>query len=225
MDKKKKQYHHGDLRSTLLETTAKIIVEEGVEKVTMRTLSQRVGVSRTAPYRHFPDKTALLCAIAEDGFKRLKNRLQLITQDTSTDALSRFENMALAYVDFAVRNSAYYRLMFGKEVVGQSPPAKLQAAARAAFDEAMIVIEACQKENLVKGDDPLALANVVWATVHGLSTLLINEQIQTGDRGYGLHTLLADEGVQTSSNVHPLVQLAIKILIDGVRTDVGDSSQ
>jgi AcrR family transcriptional regulator len=56
MNTGKKHYHHGDLRATLLEITARIIAEEGVEKVTMRTLSQRAGVSRAAPYRHFPDK-------------------------------------------------------------------------------------------------------------------------------------------------------------------------
>ncbi len=217
--RKKNQYHHGDLRATLLEATAKIIVEEGVEKVTMRALSQEIGVSRTAPYRHFPDKTALLCAVAEDGFNKLRKHLQLVTRNTSTDALSRFENMALAYVDFAVRNSAHYRLMFGKEVVvTQPPPLELQAAAKSAFDEVISAIEACQEEGCIRLADSLSLANVAWATTHGLSTLLIDGQIQTADTVRGLHTLLVDKGTQTSSDVQQIVRFAIQTLIDGMRT-------
>ncbi len=216
---KKNQYHHGDLRSTLLEATAKIIVEEGVEKVTMRSLSQQIGVSRTAPYRHFPDKTALLCAVAEDGFDRLKTHLQMVTRDTSMDALSRFQNMAQAYVDFAVTNSAYYQLMFGKEVIAtQPPPIELQAAAKSAFYEVISAIEACQKEGYMRQEDSLSLANVAWATTHGLSTLLIDGQIQTEDTIHGLHTLLVDERTHTSSNVQQIVRFAIQTLIDGMRT-------
>ena len=67
MSKKETRYHHSDLRSTLVEAAAAMIAETGVAGVTMRGLAQRVGVSRTAPYRHFADKAALLAAVAEEG--------------------------------------------------------------------------------------------------------------------------------------------------------------
>src|SRR5690606_2213787 len=65
------RYHHGDLRATLLREAALLLREQGVEGLSLRRLAERAGVSRTAPYHHFADKNALLCALAEQGFRRL----------------------------------------------------------------------------------------------------------------------------------------------------------
>jgi len=56
----KTKYHHGDLRTTLLEVAGEMLKESGIEEVSLRKLAARVGVSRTAPYHHFKDKNALL---------------------------------------------------------------------------------------------------------------------------------------------------------------------
>jgi len=71
----KLQYHHGDLTKSLLEAAAAIIKEQGVESLSMRKLADKVGVSRTAPYHHFKDKNALLCALAERGFNQQEKML------------------------------------------------------------------------------------------------------------------------------------------------------
>jgi AcrR family transcriptional regulator len=214
----KKQYHHGDLRTTLLEVTARIITEEGVEKVTMRALSQQAGVSRAAPYRHFPDKTGLLCAVAADGFKRLQNELRMAASTGSKDSLSRFETMATAYVDFAMRNPSYYRLMFGREELNKFPTPELRANARAAFSVVVEIIAACQQEGSIISEEQISLPNVVWATIHGLSMLIIDGQIQNGDTRHGIHpSLLLEEKLLPLDNAHKLVQLAVKTIIDGVR--------
>ena len=71
MDSKDKN-QYGDLRLRLLRTASEIISKEGLKKLTMRALSNQVGVSRTAPYRHFENKDALLLAIAEEGFNELR---------------------------------------------------------------------------------------------------------------------------------------------------------
>ena len=94
MDKKRDSYHHGDLRATLLGVAAHMIAERGVEGVTMRGLAEQIGVSRSAPYRHFADKAALLAAVAEDGFKRLAAGLRAAGAEqgsprASNGALSR----------------------------------------------------------------------------------------------------------------------------------------
>ena len=64
-------YHHGNLRSALLQQAAQTIDERGIQALTLRELARDVGVSHAAPRRHFPDRQALLDAIAEDGFERL----------------------------------------------------------------------------------------------------------------------------------------------------------
>jgi AcrR family transcriptional regulator len=214
----KKQYHHGDLRVTLLEITARIIAEEGVEKVTMRALSQQAGVSRAAPYRHFPDKTTLLCAVAVEGFRKLENQLKTAVEIRSrSDALSYLEDMAMAYVDFAVSNPSYYRLMFGREGLIKSPTPELRANAQAAFNAFQEVIRDWQQNNSSINGESLSLTNVLWSTVHGLSMLLIDRYFQNGEMVTPVHPQLFDESTLPAEDIQKLVKLAVKTIIDGIK--------
>src|SRR5688572_12818057 len=54
------QYHHGDLQRAMLEQALRTIQTDGVETLTLRAVGEQLGVSRTALYRHFSDKQALL---------------------------------------------------------------------------------------------------------------------------------------------------------------------
>src|SRR5918992_1101103 len=71
----RRPYHHGNLRRALLDETLATIRTEGVEGVTLRDIGARLGVSRTALYRHFTDKRALLAAVATEGFATLRRQL------------------------------------------------------------------------------------------------------------------------------------------------------
>src|SRR5918997_6258843 len=73
--KPRRTYHHGNLRRALLDEALATIRAEGVEGVTLRDIGARLGVSRTALYRHFADKRALLTAVATEGFRMLRERL------------------------------------------------------------------------------------------------------------------------------------------------------
>lgn len=219
MSTDKKPYHHGDLRANLLEITAKIIAEEGEGKVTMRTLSQQAGVSQAAPYRHFTDKAELLCSVAAEGFKKLENRLQeVVNQHPENDALSCLEDMAVAYVYFAVSNPAYYRLMFGSQALLRSPTAELRRNAQAAFAILQEVIHRGQQNDSLIREEPLSLTNILWATVHGLSILLIDQQIQNGETARGTRPLPANENTFTADDTQKLVKLAVRTIIDGIKT-------
>src|SRR5215213_4546789 len=65
-------YHHGNLRQALLDQAARIIRQQGVERLTLRAVAADLRVSRTALYRHFHDKDALLAAVATDGFRSFR---------------------------------------------------------------------------------------------------------------------------------------------------------
>ena len=75
-NKPRRPYHHGNLRRALLDEALATIRNEGVSGLTLREIGARLGVSRTALYRHFADKRALLTAVATEGFRTL--RLELI---------------------------------------------------------------------------------------------------------------------------------------------------
>jgi AcrR family transcriptional regulator len=169
-------YHHGDLRHALLVETARTIREEGVDAVTLRAVGARLGVSRTALYRHFADKSALLAAVAREGFQRFGQDLT----DAWTGAgrgRAGFNAMGMAYVHFALANSSHYRVMFGNFLdLCERDPA-LAADASAAFQVLMSALVTLQKDGHVRPDDPQELARFIWATVHGIAMLAIDGQL------------------------------------------------
>lgn len=213
---KRKNYHYGDLRSRLVEVTSEILENEGIDSLTMRSLSKRLGVSRTAAYRHFPDKTALLKAVAEDTFNMMRVYIHE-KLDSMKTPLDRFEAISHAYLEFAAKNSARYRQMFSMEVVSEPGAPGLKEAAWKAFSEFMAVIENCQNEGVFKLNDPVELANVAWATVHGLSLLLIDGQIRTREDGKSLHTLLINGNSKASPNTLQIANATISMLVEGFR--------
>src|SRR5688572_29424000 len=104
-------YHHGDLRRALIEQALRIIQAEGVRGLTLRGVGETLGVSRTALYRHFADKIALLAEVAREGFRTF--RLELIAAwERGGRGRQAFEDMGIAYVRFAVANPSHYRVMF-----------------------------------------------------------------------------------------------------------------
>ncbi len=153
-----------------------MISEGGAASVTMRAIGGRLGVSRAAPYRHFPDKTALLIAVAVQGFERLRGRLESIAAD-SPSRLDRLLRMGEEYVRFALEHPAHYRLMWGKEAIARQDEPELREAAGALLQHLVGVIESHQTRGEIGPGDSRARAYVAWSAVHGLASLLIEGQI------------------------------------------------
>ena len=171
------RYHHGDLRRALLEEAARTIQHEGVDGLTLRAVGERLGVSRTALYRHFTDKSALLSAVARDGFRMLRLAL-LEAWEQGGRGRPGFEAMGLAYVRFAVENPSHYRVMFGGFLARPEPDPELAHEASGAFQALVDALVAQQQAGLVRDDDPLQLARLIWAMVHGIAMLAIDGLLQ-----------------------------------------------
>ena len=169
-------YHHGDLRRALLAETARTIRKEGVDGVTLRAVGKRLGVSRTALYRHFADKPALLAAVAREGFQAFSRDLSQ-AWTAAGGGRDGFRAMGAAYVKFAVANPSHYRVMFGafKDLCGRD--AQLAADAQASFQVLLDAVMMLQKDGLLRADPPQTLAQYVWAAVHGVAMLAIDGQL------------------------------------------------
>jgi AcrR family transcriptional regulator len=181
------QYHHGDLQRALLEEALRTIENQGVEQLTLRSIGEKLGVSRTALYRHFSDKQALLAAVGREGFRML--RLQL-TEAWEWHGRGRagFEAMGFAYVGFAVAHPSHYRVMFGRFLESCSKDAAFVEEATAAFQVLVDSLVDQQRAGLVRRDDPLILARFVWSVVHGVAMLVIDGQLRGADeRGDALN--------------------------------------
>ena len=172
--KPRDRYHHGDLRRALLDEALRTIQQDGVDALTLRTIGVRLGVSRTALYRHFTDKRALLSSVATEGFRLLTERL---LNAWSPGGIRGFNAMGIAYIRFAMDNPSHYRVMFGGFVDDGPRDEDLMRESTAAFQALVDAIVALQKEAAVRKDDPLRLAQFVWAAVHGVSMLIIDGQL------------------------------------------------
>lgn len=181
---KNKKYHHGDLRLALLDATVDMINQQGIESITMRRLSDWVGVSRTAAYRHFSDKADLLTATAIEGFSLFSRELKANRIDESKDQSHRFKAMGEAYIQFAIKNSAYYRLMFGDMVAQDN---MLRESSDAAFNELLLMLQQLQKAKMIREDDLRLQAIYIWSLMHGLSSLIIDHKL---DRADGLQSIM-----------------------------------
>ena len=106
---RKRPYHHGDLRETLLAASLRVIETDGVEGLSLREAARRAGVTHGAPYHHFRDKADLLDALAEEGFGRLRDLMQA-SRALRTRPDERLAVIGLAYVRFAVENPGFLLL-------------------------------------------------------------------------------------------------------------------
>jgi AcrR family transcriptional regulator len=169
MSTSKRSYHHGQLRQTLLALALEALETTEPEEVTLRGLAEKAGVSPMAPYRHFPDKAALMQAVAVAGFTELRERLHGVDDpDNPRRALIAF---AGAYVRFAYEKPQLYRVMFG------GPPPT--PAENLTEDETTVyglftrrlgqIVQAPRREETFLA---------CWSLVHGLSSLLIGGRIR-----------------------------------------------
>lgn len=165
-----RRYHHGDLRASILRAAGEILEKEGLDAVTLREVARRAGVSHNAPSRHFPDREALLAALAGEGFRVLGE-----AQRTAA-AVGGPRGLGESYVRFALAHPQRFRLMFGGRVMISSHPALKEAAIRT-FDAVASAMAA-----RVPGPGARDAAVAAWSLVHGLALLLLDDRIAPAAR-------------------------------------------
>jgi AcrR family transcriptional regulator len=154
-------YHHGDLRSAILDQAALAIVDSGVDTLSLRELARRAGVSHAAPAHHFGDKRGLLTALATQGF-------QLLAEDLSAADGDLLES-AVRYVRFATaEHPGHYSVMYSGEMIDQRDPDYV--AARASAETELLIGIAGVRANTADGRSPYAPL-AAFSLVHGLATL------------------------------------------------------
>ena len=163
-------YHHGALREALLEQAERTVRERGADALSLRELAREVGVSHGAPRRHFPDRQALLDAVAEAGFDRLGVELRAAADGAGEEFEPRLRATAAAYVRFATRDPALLDLMFAgkhRETTGA-----LHEAAENAFAVMLELIAQGQAEGALELGEPERVGLVLFSTIQGIASLV-----------------------------------------------------
>jgi AcrR family transcriptional regulator len=169
-------YHHGNLPAALVQAARQIIEAEGVDALSLRAVARRAGVSHAAPYHHYPNKAAMVAAVAASGFDEM---LAVIRAEQANfapdDSLGRVVAIGTAYVTFARRSPAIFKLMFRPELTRPDDYPPLKEAEARTFGSLLEAISVCQAEGKLPGADPLPLSLAAWSTVHGFATLWIED--------------------------------------------------
>ncbi len=173
----KAKYHHGDLRNALLEAARALLEEGPLAELSLRAgRAARGGVSHAAPYRHFPNHEALLVELATEGFVELRGEILGAASAKGAEA-DRIAKIGAAYMRFVARRPALARLMFGPQLPHRERFEGLGAAADAVGEEIGTALH-----------DPM-LGLAVWAAVHGLAMLILENVVDLGQRRSGLNVL------------------------------------
>jgi AcrR family transcriptional regulator len=173
----RREYHHGDLRSALLDSVGRIVREQGPAFVSIREVARRARVSHAAPSHHFGNKSGLLTAFAAQGFDRLADIVGRTIEDSHASTPPEvLAAMGRAYVRFALDNPEHFAIMFRLDLLDEADPDLTRASDRA-YDGLIATTRAAAAHGMLKGD-PTVAAAAAWSLVHGLATLWIGGRLQ-----------------------------------------------
>lgn len=172
----RERYHHGALRDALVRAGTEMLEEVGLEKLSLRGIAARVGVSHTAPKNHFDGLRGLLSAIAAAGFRRHAEAMTAGLSDAASGA-DRLHAACDGYVRFARSEPEVFRLMF-------SPPrldyddAELKEAAQASY---AVLADVASVVRWVPADgsepDSRQTELMLWSFVHGFANLSVSGEM------------------------------------------------
>ena len=158
-------YHHGDLRRAVLDRAVQVIAADGAEALSLRALAADLGVSHTAPRHHFVSRQGLLTAVAAEGFRELRSRL-----DRIREAGGSFLDVGVGYVEFALDRPAHFSVMFTPAALDLDDP-ELDQAMDAAF--ALLRQGVDELPDPAAREDAAAAVIASWSLVHGLARLAL----------------------------------------------------
>lgn len=176
-------YHHGNLRTSLLDAAVATVAEHGPQALVLRDLARQVGVSHNAAYRHFADREELVTEVAAIAMERLVATLQqrleqVATNDSVLRARRRLAEIGRGYVHFAVSETGLFRLAF-------SSTATVATAASSPAHDPLGLLTTCLDDLVGVGFlSPEARVDAeatCWSAVHGFSALHIDGALNGDD--------------------------------------------
>ena len=105
------RYHHGDLRTALIDASVELVSSTGSEAFTLKDASRIAGVSVAAPYRHFSDKSELLHEVTDVAFKKMSDEMHKTLEGRELGTIESLTALGQTYVRFANQNQQLFRLM------------------------------------------------------------------------------------------------------------------
>jgi len=202
LQKAESSYHHGDLSTALINAGLSLLKEKGVEGVSLRAVATLAGVSHSAPYRHYKNKTALLAAIALRGFDQLCEAVQQVMREWPNDPKKQLIESGKSYVRLAVANPEMAQLMFGGLLKPEDLDEEYCKHSQQAFQALLQVLQNGEDKNLYKPVSNMQRALATWSMVHGLAMLASAGQL--------------GPNVEDEEHLLQLTEYVATVILDGI---------
>lgn len=175
-------WHSPGTREQLVDAARGLLIEHGLSGVSMRRVASACGLTAAAIYRHFPDKDSLLSAAVLEGFRMFGSYLlDALEMGSPRD---RFRHICQRYFDFSREHRHHYQLIFMTDCA-RLGLTRLDDTAQQEISGTFQLLQdrvaECQAAELFVAGDSRALAASVWASVHGLASLIITGQLDMAD--------------------------------------------
>lgn len=200
-----KPYHHGDLHGEILCAACALLEENNIASLSLRAVAKKVGVSHTAPYRHFKDKESLLAGIATLGYAELATQLARIATSHPEDPAAQLQEAGHKYVQLALDSPQCTQLMFSGILPCDDTYPELKTSGDMAFDGLKSIIEEGQTRGVFKQGDVELLALTAWSCIHGLTLLII---------GGNLPDILS-----IPAEIHTLTSAVTSTMLEGLKAN------
>jgi AcrR family transcriptional regulator len=167
-----------NLRRAILDAARDLFVSQGYEAVSMRKIAERIEYSPTAIYLYFKDKDAILGTLIDEGFELLCRAISQL--DGVSDPVERLRRGGRGYIQFALENPHYYRLMF--EMADSAPTPGTPGQKRESAVRAFGFIRRCVSEGMAQGRfrtdrEEIILSHTAWSHVHGAAALALAHRL------------------------------------------------
>src|SRR5262245_58426818 len=175
--KQRREREKEALRQDILDAARELFVHEGYENVSMRRVAEKIEYSPTTIYLYFEDKAALLFAICEETFAKLAKKMEAIIKEHD-DPLKSLKEGCRAYVEFGLKNPNHYRVTFMLHSglrLGAEQYLKEGSMGMRAYGCLRSAVDACVQGGKFRETDVEAISQALWATGHGVTSLLITK--------------------------------------------------
>jgi AcrR family transcriptional regulator len=167
-----------NLRQEILDAARELFVREGVESTSIRKIADRIEYAPGTIYLYFSDKAEILKTLCDETFSKLSQKLQAIKDDRGS-TLESLRRGLRAYIEFGLQNPHHYLVTFvlaGRFLQESGYKAEARDSGLHCFDNLRGIVRKCIQEGLFRLDDVEETSQVLWAGIHGVTTLLITKK-------------------------------------------------
>lgn len=167
------------LREQILETSRKLLYNDGYKALSMRKIAKKVGVTATSIYLYFDNKDHLLHTLIEESVEDLSKAMDEELKGVS-GTLDRFRKIISAYINFARYNPEKYEVIYmvRSDEMARYPKEKFRKVRRC-YEHLVHTIEKGASEGLMDVDDPVLAAYSIWAQLHGIVSVVLNQRLDS----------------------------------------------